>query len=266
MPVVNTGRFDLNYIEAGSGFPVVLIHGLAGDHTAWLPQVAAFKDKWRVIAFDNPGSGGSSKVSEPASTADLAAATLGLMDKLGIEQAHIVGRSMGGAIAQHMALAQPARVRSLAFAASFAKFDPVGARAIENMQTLLRWRKNWAEWARFAVPYFVSPGFFNGNPDAIARIERLVGDESRDMTSYDNLATACLRHDTLGRLGEIAAPVLVMGGRYDSICSMTAQEWMVQRLPKATLTVFEQSSHFFLMEEADKALATLTDWLGRQTP
>ena len=53
MPVVNTGRYDINYIEEGEGFPVLLIHGLAGDHTAWMPQLAAWKDKYRVIAFDN---------------------------------------------------------------------------------------------------------------------------------------------------------------------------------------------------------------------
>ncbi|MBT3399755.1 MAG: alpha/beta fold hydrolase, partial [Rhodospirillaceae bacterium] len=82
MPIVNTGRFDINYIEEGAGEPVLLIHGLAGDHTAWLPQVAALKDRYRVIAFDNPGSGDSSLVSEPAGTEDLADATLGLMDQL----------------------------------------------------------------------------------------------------------------------------------------------------------------------------------------
>ena len=96
MPIVNTGRFDINYIEEGDGFPVVLIHGLAGDHTAWLPQVVALKDDYRVIAFDNPGSGDSSTVDDPATTADLADATLALMDRLGIERAHVIGRSMGG--------------------------------------------------------------------------------------------------------------------------------------------------------------------------
>lgn len=72
MTIVNTDRFDINYIEDGDGYPVVLIHGLAGDHTAWLPQIAALKDEYRVIAFDNPGSGDSSTVDDPASTVDLA--------------------------------------------------------------------------------------------------------------------------------------------------------------------------------------------------
>ena len=61
MPIVNTGRFDINYIEEGDGEPVLLIHGLAGDHTAWLPQVAALKDRYRVIAVDHIGCGLSDK-------------------------------------------------------------------------------------------------------------------------------------------------------------------------------------------------------------
>ena len=116
MTIVNTGRFDINYIEDGDGYPIVLIHGLAGDHTAWLPQVGALKDDYRVIAIDNPGSGDSSTVDEPASTADLADATLGLMDQLGIDRAHVIGRSMGGAVAQHMALKAPDRLQSMVMA------------------------------------------------------------------------------------------------------------------------------------------------------
>jgi 3-oxoadipate enol-lactonase len=266
MPIINTGRFDINYIEDGDGYPVILIHGLAGDHTAWLPQVTALKDDYRVIAFDNPGSGDSSTVDDPATTADLADATLGLMDQIGIERAHVVGRSMGGAIAQHMALKAPGRLQSMTMAASFARLDPLGAQTITNMQQLLGWRKSWAEWAPHAVYMFVSPAFFNENPELIARITALVSDESRDMASYDYLATACLEHDTLDRLGEIDTPTLIMAGRHDPICSMMAQSWMVEVLPNAELQVFEKSSHFFLMEEAEKALITIKDWLAKNTP
>ena len=266
MPIVNTGRFDINYIEDGDGYPVVLIHGLAGDHTAWLPQVTALKDDYRVIAFDNPGSGDSSTVDDPASTADLADATLGLMDQLGIECAHVIGRSMGGAIAQHMALKAPDRLQSMAMAASFARLDPIGAQIISNLQQLLGWRPNWAEWAPHAVFLFVAPAFYNDNPELIERITVLVSDEGRDMVSYDHLATACLEHDTLDRLGEIQTPTLVMGGRFDPICSMTAQNWMMDALPNAELEVFEASSHFFLMEEAEKTLTTMKDWLAKNTP
>ena len=95
MPIVNCGRFDVNYIEDGDGFPIVLIHGLAGDHTAWLPQIADFKDTYRVIAMDNPGSGESSPVDAPVTTEELADTMIALMDNLGVYKAHVVGRSLG---------------------------------------------------------------------------------------------------------------------------------------------------------------------------
>jgi 3-oxoadipate enol-lactonase len=266
MPIAETGRFDLNYVTEGEGHPVVLIHGLAGDHTAWMPQIAALKGRYKVIAFDNPGSGGSSSVEDTVTTEELASATLGLMDRLGVEKAHVVGRSMGGAIAQHMALSAPDRVTSLAFAASFARFDAVGTRILSNMREVLEWRQNWTDWARHAVWTFVAPEFFNDNPEVVARIEALIGDESRSKVSYSHLNHACLAHDTLSRLDEIKCPTLIMAGRLDPICSMTATRWMQEAMPAAETVIFEKSSHFFLMEEAQKAMATLEAWLSRHTP
>src|SRR4051794_2334854 len=120
------GRYTLRYVDVGSGAPVVLIHGLAGDHTAWLAQIEALRQKHRVIAFDNRGAGQSTQVDEPVSTQDLARDTLHLMDHCRVERAHVVGRSMGGAVAQHMALMAPGRVTSLTLCASFAQLDPLG--------------------------------------------------------------------------------------------------------------------------------------------
>lgn len=266
MPIVACGKFNIHYLEEGKGYPVVLIHGLAGDHTAWKPYLAALKDGYRVIAFDNPGSGKSSPVPADVTMADLARATLALMDHLKIDAAHIVGRSMGGAVAQEMYFAQPNRIRTIAMAASLAKLDPIGDRLIRNMRDIIGWRKNWTEWAKVASPVFVSPKFFNENPDRMADIERLLGDESRDQVSYTNLANSILAYDALDRIGSIKCPTLIMAGRVDPICSMSSTQWMVERMPHAELVVFENSSHFFLMEEAPKAMATIKQWLTRHTP
>jgi 3-oxoadipate enol-lactonase len=170
---------------------------------------------------------------------------------------------MGGAVAQHMALKAPERLQSMALAASFARLDPLGSQVIANLQQLLTWRKSWAEWAPHAVYLFVAPGFYNANADLMAKITALVSGEDRDMVSYDNLATACIEHDVLDRLSEVKTPTLVMGGRFDPICSMTAQNWMMDQLPNAELEVFENSSHFFLMEEAEKAMTSIEAWFKK---
>jgi 3-oxoadipate enol-lactonase len=178
MPFASVGKYKIFYVDEGEGFPIVLIHGLAGDHQAWAPQIAALRGRHRVIAFDNRGAGKSTQVDEPVTTEDLARDTLGLMDALGVSRAHIVGRSMGGSIAQHIALRAPDRVQSLVLCASFAKLDPLGMRVLTNMREVLEWRGSWADHARHSVQNFVSAEFFNTQRDSVAQIERL--DRRRD--------------------------------------------------------------------------------------
>lgn len=266
MPVTEVGPYEINYVEEGSGFPVVFIHGLAGDHTAWTPQLEAFRANHRVVAFDNRGAGQSTQIDEPVSTEDLARDTLGLMDALQIDRAHVVGRSMGGSIGQHMALLAPERVHTLTMCASFAKLDPLGVRVLTNMREVLEWRGDWADHARHSVPNFVSPAFYNANPQTVAQIEALIGGETRLQACYVRQNHACLEHDTLDRLGEIACPTLILAGGSDPICSLTSTRWMQERIAQAEVVVFEASSHFFLIEESDRFMQVLGDWLAQHTP
>ena len=259
------GRHTLRYLDVGHGAPVVLIHGLAGDHSAWLAQIEALRPDFRVIAFDNRGAGRSSQVDEPVSTADLADDTLGLMDHLGVGQAHVVGRSMGGAVAQHMALKAPQRVLSLALCASFARLDPLGRRVLSNMREALAWRMSWADHARHSVQNFVSAEFFNQYPDRVARIEQLIGGETRLPACYIRQNEACQSHDTSADLDRIQQPTLIMAGDRDPICSLAATAMLSSGLPHARTEIFHQASHFFLMEQPDKFMALLGAWLkGRR--
>jgi pimeloyl-ACP methyl ester carboxylesterase len=260
------GGYDLHYVEEGRGFPLVLIHGLAGDHTAWTPQVASWRERFRVIAPDNRGAGRSSQVDEPVSTADLARDMLGLLDRLGVDRAHVIGRSMGGAIAQHMALLEPQRVHTLTMCASFAKLDPLGRRVLANMREVLEWTQSWPAHARHSVQYFVSSEFFNANPARVAAIEKLIGGETRLQACYARQNHACQEHDTLELLAEIRCPALILAGGRDPICSPTATRWMSERMRGAETVMFENASHFFLMEEPERFMRVMNDWLARHTP
>ena len=239
----------------------MLIHGLAGGHTAWREQVELLRERYRVIAFDNRGAGQSTQVDEPVSTRDLAADTLALMAQLGVERAHVVGRSMGGAIAQHMALAAPKRVESLVLCASFARLDALGRRVLSNMREALEWRMSWADHARHSVQNFVSANFFNEQPVAVAAIERLIGGETRLPACYIRQNEACQAHDTLAALREIQQPALVMGGDCDPICSLTTTRALSEGLPRANTEIFENASHFFLIEQQIKFNRLLLNWL-----
>ena len=258
------GRITLRYLDVGKGTPVVLIHGLAGDYSAWLAQIEALQNDYRVIAFDNRGAGRSTQVDEPVSTADLADDTLALMDHLGVERAHVVGRSMGGAVAQHMALKAPQRVLSLTLCASFARLDPLGRRVLSNMREALEWRMRWSDHARHSVQNFVSADFFNHYPERVARIEQLIGGETRLPACYSRQNEACQMHDTVADLPRITQPTLIMAGDSDPICSLSATAMLSDGLPNARTEIFEKASHFFLMEQPEKFMKLLAGWLGQQ--
>ena len=99
-----------------------------------------------------------------------------------------------------------------------------------------------------ALQNFVSAGFFNRHPERVAKIEQLIGGETRLPACYIRQNAACQAHDTLPELSRIRQPVLIMGGDSDPICSLTATAMLSDGLPNARTEIFEQASHFFLME------------------
>lgn len=266
MPTADVRNAQLHYSDDGDGFPVLLIHGLAGDHSAWAPQVTALRDRYRVVAFDNRGAGRSTQREEAVTTRSMAEDALALLDVLGVERAHVVGRSMGGAIGQHLALIAPERVHSLVLCASFARLDSLGFRVLTNMRQVLEWRGSWEDHAHHSAPNFVSSAFYNAHPEIVANIIALIASDSRLPACYIAQNHACLMHDTLSDLGDIRCPTLIMAGAVDPICSLAATGWMRDGIPHSRTVIFDRSSHFFLMEEPDKSLETLTSWLMENTP
>ncbi|HWN91298.1 MAG TPA: alpha/beta fold hydrolase, partial [Verrucomicrobiae bacterium] len=131
MPRIRVGQVELFYQRTGPARPpsLVLIMGWGGDHTAWALQVAALAAEFDVIAFDNRGAGQSDAPDVTYSMADLAEDVTGLMDELGVRSAHIAGASMGGMIAQEVALRYPDRVLSLQLHCTTAHVDEWAARS-----------------------------------------------------------------------------------------------------------------------------------------
>jgi pimeloyl-ACP methyl ester carboxylesterase len=123
MGKVKIDSIELYYEEHGSGDPLLLIMGLAADSVAWMFQIPAFAERYRTIVFDNRGVGRSDKPPGPYSIHQMANDTAGLLDALGIERAHVVGVSMGGMIAQELALNHPQRVRGLVLACTYPEPD-----------------------------------------------------------------------------------------------------------------------------------------------
>jgi pimeloyl-ACP methyl ester carboxylesterase len=118
MPKAKIGEIQINYEEYGQGTPLIMILGLGQDIATWGFQISEFSNHFRLIIFDNRDSGKSSLCSEFYSTETMARDCTGLMDYLGIDRAHILGTSMGGMIAQQVALNAPERVINLILAST----------------------------------------------------------------------------------------------------------------------------------------------------
>src|SRR3954453_12853045 len=120
MPKIRVGDHELHYERAGSGEPLLMIQGMSGTHVSWgEPLLAPLRESFDVVAFDNRGIGLSAPIEGPFTIVEMAEDAAGLLDELEIESAHVVGISMGGMIAQELALAQPDRLRSLTLGCTY---------------------------------------------------------------------------------------------------------------------------------------------------
>jgi pimeloyl-ACP methyl ester carboxylesterase len=244
----------IRYIDTGRGPVVVLIHGLAASIYSWRHTVGPVAQAgFRVIAFDNRGFGFSDKPSAGYSNEAYVGVLYGLLDSLGITEATLVGHSMGGAIAAQAALEQPDRVRGLVLV------DAAG------------WGVRWPFMLRVAHWPIVGAVFdhLRGRAATAGILKALYGVPSRvgveDVDQYYapiaepgfgralRGVLGAFRFDALrDRLGQLAAPTLVMWGTRDRLIPVTVGEAMVARLPRGVLVRFPDAGHA-LPEESPEA-------------
>ena len=134
------------------------------------------------------------------------------------------------------------------------------------MREILEWRDNWSDWACHSAHAFVTPKFYNENPEAMSNIVALISNEELSKVSYINLNQSALARDTIEQLKDIGCPTLIMGGRLNPICRMVGTGKMTALIRNAEMLIFEESSHFFMFEEVEKSMSTLIDWFSKRTP
>ena len=270
MPRVTVNGIGLFYQDFGppSGEPVILIMGWGGDHTAWAFQMQALAGTHRVIALDNRGAGQSDQPDAPYSIVGMAEDVVGLMESLGLARAHICGASMGGMIAQELALRHPARARTLQLHCTLGRIDPYGTLLVESLLRV-RAREDREEWARAMLPWVICRKTVRERPEFV----QLMLQRSLDNpypTSYEGLrrqAEAIGGHDTLDRLHAIRVPTLVTLGAEDILVPPAFSREVHARIPGAELTVIPDAGHVHFLEQPDAfnsaMLAFLTKHQGR---
>ena len=243
----------IHWVEAGpkhSASAVVLLHGLGGDVGFWAAEQAALAAHFRVLAIDLRGSGESLPCSGPFSMQDLAGDVIDVLDAAGIESAHIVGFSMGGLVAQALAVEHPARVRRLVLAATFAITNMQARLFLEAVGSVYRNGASAKQMFELILPWLFSPAFLSG-PHASPYLdypEDAEGEQSRE--DWLRLLDAQLAFDGLDLLASIKAPTLVVAGEEDRLAPLTDAEQLTQGIEGAVLRVLP-GGHLMNVESPD---------------
>jgi 3-oxoadipate enol-lactonase len=267
MPKIAVNGISLFYQETGpaGAEPVVLIMGWGGDHTAWALQAPAFAAEHRVISFDDRGAGQSDAPDLPYTISGMARDTLALLDQLGIGQAHVCGASMGGMIAQEIALMAPARVLTLQLHCTAARVDAYG-RFLTEVFLKVKARGDVEEFARFSLPWLLSRKTMAENPEFARQwIERAIGyPYPTSLVGLSRQAQAVAGHDTLDRLGGIRLPTLITTGAEDILVPPACSRELHGRIAGSELVVIPDAGHVHFIERFEEFNEICLDFLRKR--
>ena len=267
MPTIETSSgTTIYYEEHGEGEPLLCVMGLSADTLAWALQVPTFSQRHRTVIFDNRDVGQSSPGGAEYEVADMARDTLDLADALGLDSFHLLGVSMGGAIAQEIALAAPDRVRTLTLTVTFARGGAWG-------QLLA---KVWGERVREAprerhvdelLLLNLSEELFE-DPAKVefARNLMLQNPHPQEPEAFTRQLAASARHDALDRLPTLAMPVHVIGGERDILVPVWKSQELADVIPGAKLTVLEGAPHGLNFERAQEYNELVLGFIAEHEP
>jgi pimeloyl-ACP methyl ester carboxylesterase len=248
MPTVKVNNININYKVVGYGEPLIMIMGLSADQSGWNSQVPYFKKHYQVITFDNRGCGKSDKPKGPYTMKMMADDTIELMNHLGIEKAHMMGISMGGMIAQEIAINYPQRVMKLILASTYARVDDkLNGPTLELTQAVQSSRRVGTVLINLAFNKPVNRFFIILLARIRSKFTRASVKAANKVGLLGQLA-ACMKQDTLDRLSLIKAPTLVIMGKADRVIKPTSSEVIAEKIPNARLVKIENGSHVLNIE------------------
>jgi len=252
MPYTDAPGFRMYYEEHGSGFPLLLVNGLGSDHLEWLHQLPAFEGRFRVVVFDNRGTGRTDVPPGPYTTAQMADDAASLLRALGIARAHALGVSLGGMIAQEVALRHPDLLDGLVLGCT----GPGGALSVrpspEAMAvfSLAKGEDPEAELRRM-LPFLYTDACIRERPGEIEGFVRRRLDHPTPPGGYLAQLSAAVSHDASSRLDRIRARTLVITGDADRLVDRENSLRLAERIPGATLVVLPGAPHRLFAETAD---------------
>jgi aminoacrylate hydrolase len=249
------------YESRGAGPPVMLLSGLSGVARGWAPQIEPLSRHFRVVVHDHRGTGASGAQAGDVSVEAMAEDVVALMDALGIERAHLLGHSTGGAMALALALHRPARVGRIVVSSAWAAPDPDFLSGFQARLQALRLRGK-AAYLRLSTEMTFGTEWTNTNREAVeARIARDLAEPPDEALLARRIAAIC-RFDLARALPQIAVPVLAIYAGDDRVVPWRATQAIADAVPGARIRAFAQGGHALPVLQAVDYAKAVVDFLA----
>ena len=246
----------------GSGAPLLLIHGLGYARWGWEPVLPGLAERFDVVLFDNRGIGESDAPLGLYTAAEMAGDAIQVLDEARVDRAHVVGTSLGGMVAQELALGYPDRVDRLVLACT----TPGGPKAHPMPQQTLGLMAEAATLEpavalRRFVENALAPATVTQHPGLVDRIMTHRLATAQQPAAWAAQAAAGATFDAYGRLGALAAPALVQHGDEDVVVDPRNADLLVELLPDARLERLPGTGHLFFWEAAERFVSSVSAFL-----
>lgn len=258
---VDIGSRTMHTVRRGAGEPLLLIQGMSGTHASWgEPFLRGLDPDFATISYDHRGIGRSDPAPGSFSIVDLAQDAIGILDALQLETAHVLGISMGGMVAQELALGHPERVRTLTLGCTYSGGHGASLAAPETIQRLAQGMMSGDRELAIRTGYEIN-------------LSKAFVDDERNWDPFHEMATitpaaiatimlqmqAINVHDALERLGGITAPTLVVHGDEDQMIPVANARLIAAAVPGARLEVLPGTGHMFWWEQPERAAALVRE-------
>lgn len=244
----------------GAGPSLVLVHGLGYARWGWEPVVDALAERFDVVLLDNRGIGESDAPPGPYTVSELAGDVLGVLDEAGVEHAHVVGTSLGGMVAQELALTAPGRVEKLVLVCT----TPGGSSAAPTPEATVRLLAEAPSLEPLvALRRFVENALAPEPPREL--VERILAHRlatAQPFAAWLAQAAAGAAFDVWDRLPGLRAPTLVLHGTEDDVVDPRNADLLATRIPDARVVWFEDCGHLLSWEAPDRFVEVVGEFLS----
>ena len=265
MPIIKAGDIDLEYYVEGAGPPLLLIRGFTADCSNWSDRfLQPLQERFTCIRFSNRGTGRSDKPAEATTIRQMADDAVALLDALDIERAHVFGVSMGGMIAQEIALNHAERVNGLVLGCT----TPGGENAVApspDVMALITPEPGLSpvDQMRKARPALMSPEFIDGAEDFLEEMLRLSLVNPTPLATVVQQMTAVREFDASDRLPQVKTPTLVIHGDSDRLLPHDNGVLIAGQIAGAELKTVAGVGHMFFWEKPAESAEAIAGFLAR---